>query len=58
MVEKTDKGFQHLAISLAKAGELAGGIVAAALEQAQGIGRISWVANEMDKVVQRNSANT
>ncbi|MGA2224317.1 MAG: hypothetical protein ABSH41_07745 [Syntrophobacteraceae bacterium] len=47
-----------MAISLAKAGELLGGIVAASLEQAQGIGRISWVANEMDKVVQRNSANT
>ncbi len=48
--------FRNLEVEAAKAGELVSGTTAASLEQAQAQDRISWTANETDRVVQRNSA--
>lgn len=57
LVEKTDRHFQEVAASVGKSAELVGEISAASQEQAQGIGQLSTVVNDMDKVVQQNSAN-
>ena len=57
LVEKTDEEFRKVAASVAKSGELVGEISAASQEQALGIGQVNKAVSEMDKVVQKNSAN-
>ncbi|MDR3570148.1 MAG: methyl-accepting chemotaxis protein [Syntrophobacteraceae bacterium] len=57
IVHKTNGEFSRVESSAAKMGELVGEISAASVEQAQGIEQVSKAVAEVDKVVQRNSAN-
>ncbi|MFH1147569.1 MAG: methyl-accepting chemotaxis protein [Pseudomonadota bacterium] len=57
LVDKTNEAFKGVAQESQKVHDLIGEIVAASQEQAQGIGQISTVVAEMDKVVQTNSGN-
>jgi methyl-accepting chemotaxis protein len=57
VVEKTEREFRDVAVSVTKSGELIGEISAASREQAQGIEQVSKAVNAMDKVVQQNAAN-
>ncbi len=57
IVSKTNEAFTRVAAGAKKAGQLVDEITGASSEQAQGIDQISKAVAEMDKVVQKNSAN-
>ncbi|MEN6486886.1 MAG: methyl-accepting chemotaxis protein [Syntrophobacteraceae bacterium] len=57
LVERTNREFNEVAVSVAKSGELVSEIAAASQEQSQGIGQVNKAISEMDKVVQGNAAN-
>ncbi|MBC2736225.1 MAG: chemotaxis protein [Desulfobacteraceae bacterium] len=56
LVGRTNKGFQAIAESASKVGDLVAEISAASNEQAQGVDQINNAVVEMDKVVQNNAA--
>jgi methyl-accepting chemotaxis protein len=56
LVVRTNKGFQAIAESASKVGDLVAEISAASNEQAQGVDQINNAVVEMDKVVQNNAA--
>ncbi len=57
LVSKTNEAFVEVSTSVQKGAELVSEISASSREQAQGIEQINRAVNEMDKVVQKNSAN-
>ena len=57
LVERTNREFNEVAVSVAKSGELVSEIAAASQEQSQGINQVNKAMAEMDKVVQGNAAN-
>jgi len=57
LVKTSNEAFTEVAASVQKGAELVGEIAAASKEQANGIDQVNKAVNEMDKVVQRNSAN-
>ena len=58
LAAKTHAEFSKITEGSKKIGELIGKMAAASREQAQGIGQISQAVVELDKVVQRNTADT
>ena len=58
LAAKTHAEFSRITEGSKKIGELIGKMAAASQEQAQGIGQISQAVVELDKVVQRNTADT
>ncbi len=57
LVSATNKAFNKVAGSSAKAGELVSEIAQASVEQSNGIKQVNIAISEMDKVVQQNAAN-
>lgn len=57
LVKISNDAFTEVAASVQKGANLVGEIAEASKEQANGIDQINKAVNEMDKVVQRNSAN-
>ncbi len=57
-VTRTNEVFIQVTESCLKVGELVGEIAAASTEQAQGIDQVNRAVAEMDKVTQRNAANS
>ncbi len=58
LVDETSQAFAQAAASAGKAKELVAEIAAASHEQAMGVGQINKAIIEMDRVVQRNAANS
>lgn len=58
LVVKTDKEFREVTLNVRKSSELIGEISVASQEQAQGIDQVNIAVNEMNKVVQNNSATS
>lgn len=56
LVEKTDKEFEDVALSVTKSGDLVGEISAASSEQTQGIEQVNQAVGQMDKIVQQNAS--
>lgn len=57
LVNVSNEAFSEVASSVKKGSELVGEIAEASKEQASGIDQVNKAVNEMDKVVQSNSAN-
>jgi len=57
LMDKTNKEFEQVSATTAKASDLVGEIAAASQEQAQGFEQVNRAITEMDKVVQQNAAN-
>jgi methyl-accepting chemotaxis protein len=58
LVAKTNEAFANVAINTGKVGTLLDEIAAASTEQAQGIEQINQTVSQMDKVTQKNAANS
>lgn len=57
LLEKTDKEFREVTVSVGRSSELIGRIDASSLEQVQGTEQVNTAMSEMDKVVQQNASN-